>query len=334
VDTHILAGDIGGTKTVLARYAVEAGGLRPLREQRVPSRDFAGLDAVLSAFLAGEEAPVAAAAFGIAGPVLDGRVVATNLPWQTVELDSVARTVGVAPARVRLMNDLESTAFGALFLPEERLAVVNAGVARAGHIAVIAAGTGLGQAYLFWDGERHRPAATEGGHNAFAPRTDREVELLRFLRAKYGHVSFERVVSGPGLYNLFDFLHAVEGRAVAEPVLERMKTEDPSAVIGESAVRGECPVCEEAVDWFVSLYGFQAANQALTVMALGGVYVGGGIVTKMLPRMMSGTFMRAFLDKGRYRELLAGIPVRVILDPDTSLRGAAEAARELAAAGG
>ncbi|MBN2490824.1 MAG: glucokinase [Planctomycetes bacterium] len=326
---HILAGDIGATKTLFARYAVEPAGLRSVREVQVPSRDFAGLVAAITAFRSGEDAPVAAAAFGVPGPVLEGRVVTTNLLWEPIELGAVARAAGVAPERVRLMNDLESTAYGALFLPEDRFVVLNPGVSRPGHIAVIAAGTGLGQAYLFWDGVRHRPAATEGGHNGFAPRTDREIALLRFLRARYGHVSFERVLSGPGLGNLFEFLHAVERRPVAAPIRERLETEDPSAVIGESGVRGECPVCAEAVDWFVSLYGFQAANQALTVMALGGVYIGGGIVLKLLPRMTSGRFMASFTDKGRYRELLAGIPVRILLDPGTSLRGAAEAAREL-----
>jgi glucokinase len=329
VTGHILAGDIGGTKTILALFSIDDAGLTPGREAQFKSRDFSGLEQMVEAFLARGDEAVGAAAFGIAGPVLGGRVEATNLPWEAVELDSLARAVGLPADRVRLMNDLESTAFGALFLPEDRIQVLNPGTPRPGNIAVIAAGTGLGQAFLFRDGARYRPSATEGGHVGFAPRDGREDALLGWLRGRYGHVSFERVLSGPGLYNLFDFLHTVEERSVSESILERMKTEDPSAVIGEAGVKSECPVCEEAVDWFVSLYGYQAANLALSVLALGGVFIGGGIVTKLLPKMTTGTFLRAFTRRERFERLLGAIPIRIILDPRTSLLGAAEAAREL-----
>jgi len=330
VTRHILAGDIGGTKTDLAIFSVEDSRLDPRREAQFRSRDFGGLERMVEAFLDGGDEPVSAAAFGIAGPVIGCRVEATNLPWEAVEHESLARAVGLTVDRVRLLNDLEATAFGALFLPEDRIQVLNPGTPRPGNIAVIAAGTGLGQAFLFRDGERYRPSATEGGHVGFAPRDAREDALLGWLRERHDHVSFERVLSGPGLFNLFDFLRTVEERSVSESILERMKTEDPSAVIGEAGVRSECPVCEEAVEWFVSIYGYQAANLALSVLAVGGVFIGGGIVTKLLPKMATGTFLRAFTRRERFERLLGAIPIRIILEPRTSLLGAAEAAKELA----
>jgi glucokinase len=194
---------------------------------------------------------------------------------------------------------------------------------------VIAAGTGLGQAFLFWDGNRHHPVATEGGHVDFAPRDEREVALLAFLRRRHARVSYERALSGPGLAAIFAFLTEDLGRPVAPAVRERLRTGDASAAIGEAGVAGTCPTCVEAVELFVDLYGAQAGNLALTVMATGGVYVGGGIVTKMLPVITSGRFMTAFTAKGRYAEIMRAMPVQAILNPKTSLLGAAHAAREL-----
>ena len=325
----ILAGDIGGTKTIVASYVQDCGPLERVREVTYASRDYPGLEPILEAFLSsGQEVP-RAAAFGIAGPVLDGKVDGTNLPWTTVEQESVARTLGIAPERTRLLNDLEAAAYGALFLGEDEKLIVQPGLERDGNISVIAAGTGLGQAFLFWDGERHQPSATEGGHAAFAPRDAREDGLLTFLRDRHGHVSYERVVSGPGLKNLFDYLREVEERPVEKVVLDRFQREDPAQVIGEAGVHGACPTCEDAVDWFVSLYGYQAQNQALTVLALGGVYVAGGIVVKLLPKVKRGIFLRAFTDHPVAGALLARMPVRVILNPRTSLSGAAHVAREL-----
>ncbi len=327
--THVLAGDIGGTKTNLALYALEGGGgLSLVRESSFPSTQYAGLEDVIADFHSKEaDVVIAAGAFGIAGPVLDGRVEATNLPWK-VDTSNVRQAIG--GGQVRLMNDLEATAYGALFLPAEETLTLNAGKPWRGNCAVIAAGTGLGQAFLFWDGQGYRPVATEGGHVDFPPRNDKEVALLHFLTKQHnGRVSYERVLSGPGLVSIFNFLRQALQRPVTEVLQVRLQTEDAAAVIGEAGVTGSCRTCEEAVDLFISLYGAQAGNLALTVMSVGGVYIGGGIVTKLLPKMTDGGFMRSFTDKGRFSQLLQDMPVRVILNPKAAQVGAAHAARTL-----
>lgn len=323
----VLAGDIGGTKSNLALYAVEPLG-RPslLRTQSFPSSHYDGLDAIVREFLGGGTEHPVAAAFGVAGPVFDNAVVTTNLPWK-IEAGHLARVIGCE--RVRLLNDLETTAYGALFLPADDIRTLNEGTPRRGHCAVIAAGTGLGQALLFWDGRRYRPSATEGGHADFAPRTDLEAELFQFLRHHYVRVSYERVLSGPGLHNIFRFLDEGLKRPVDSQVRARLATEDPAAVIGEAGVSGTCRTCAEAVATFVSIYGAQAGNLALTLLAVGGVFIGGGIVTKMLPTMTTGIFMEAFTAKQPFVELMQAIPVRIILNQDTSRLGAAHVAAEL-----
>ncbi len=332
----VLAGDIGGTNSRFALYAVAAAdlsALTPLRAATFPSRRYGGLEDVVARFLAdgpGGAAPaIAAAAFGIAGPVVDDAVVTTNLPWH---IRGAALRASLGTTHVRLMNDLEATAWGASILPPAQLLALNPGVARPGNRAVIAAGTGLGQALLLWDGTRHIPIATEGGHVDFAPRDDLEHDLLRWLAAKYdGHVSYERTVSGHGLVNIFAFLDEHCGMPVAAETRQRLQHEDPAAVIGELAVAGTCSTAVAAVERFVSIYGAQAGNLALTVMATGGVYVGGGIVTKLLPMMTTGAFVDAFTKKGRYAHLLGEVPVWVIRDPDTGLHGAAHVAASMLA---
>jgi glucokinase len=325
--TRVLAGDIGGTKTALAVYRFEEARIARLEAQETfPSREYRGLEEIIHEFLGRRREPLAAAAFGIAGAVLGGEVSATNLPWKLSERQ-LAEEIG--SERVRLLNDLETTAYGALFLGPDELHTLNEGIPRQTHRAVIAAGTGLGQAVLFWDGARHRPAATEGGHAAFAPRDEREIRLLRFLLERYPRVSWERVLSGRGLFHIFEFLCS-EGAPVLPEVEKRLASKDPAAVVGEAGVRGACPTCEAAVDLFLSLYGAQAANLALTTMALGGIYVGGGIVTKLLPKVTSGLFMEAFRNAGRFEPLIRETPLRIILDPKASLLGAAEIALDLA----
>ncbi len=323
----VLAGDIGGTKTNLALYLAHGSGRLVLsRDASFPSQRYPGLETIVREFLATGAEHVDAAAFGIAGPVLDGVVIATNLPWK-VEAAPLVELVGCE--RVRLMNDLESTAYGALFADPADTLVLQAGKSRPANRAIIAAGTGLGQALMFWDGARHHPSATEGGHADFAPRSGREVELLTFLEQDYGHVSYERVLSGPGLVNIFRFLSEGLHQPVAPAIRRRLKTKDPAAVIGEAGINGTCPTCEEAVDIFVSIYGAQAGNLALAAMALGGVDVGGGVVTKLLPKVTTGGFMSSFLAKGRFEPLLADVPVRVLLNAKASQVGAGHAAREL-----
>jgi glucokinase len=326
---HVLAGDIGGTKTTLAIHAVDAAGtVTPVRDRTFASRDYAGLEQVITAFLVEHDERIAAAAFGIAGPVVDDAVITTNLPWR-IERRRLSEGLGGAP--VRLMNDLESTAYGALFLPPDEIVTLSPGVARPGHRAVIAAGTGLGQAFLYHHGDRYTPVATEGGHADFAPRSALEDDLLDFLRHRFGRVSYERIVSGPGLQNVFHFLDEKLGHPVAPEIRARMTQEDPSAVIGGAAVTGTCPTCREAVDLFLAVYGAQAGNLALTVMATGGVYVGGGIVTKLLPLLPASGFMAAFVAKGRYEPLMRELPVWVIVNPRTALIGATHAALALLA---
>ncbi|MCS6925766.1 MAG: glucokinase [Candidatus Binatia bacterium] len=326
---YVLAGDIGGTKTVLALYAVEPPRRMSLvREAVFASQRYGGLAEVIREFLAVGTEQVAAGAFGIAGPVRNGVVVTTNLPWR-VEAAHLAQVMG--GARVRLLNDLEATAYGALFLSPQEILTLNAGKPQQGNRAVIAAGTGLGQAFLFWDGTRYWPAATEGGHADFAPRDEKEAELLRFLREEYAHVSYERVLSGPGLVNIFRFLTEALGKPVSPAVQDRLRSEDPAAVIGEAGVAGTCATCAEAVEMFLGFYGAQAGNLALTVMGVAGVYVGGGIIVKLLPKVTAGTFMRAFLAKGRFTDFMADIPVYVLLNPKTSQIGAAHVACELLA---
>jgi glucokinase len=258
---------------------------------------------------------------------VDDAVVTTNLPWH---IRGASLRLRLGTPHVRLLNDLEATAYGALVLPAGELLVLNAGVARTGHRAVIAAGTGLGQALLFWNGTRHVPVATEGGHADFAPRDEVEHDLLRWLERKYdGHVSYERTVSGHGLANIFQFLDEHCRMPVADATRRRLATEDPAAVIGELGVTGACATAVAAVARFVSIYGAQAGNLALTGMATGGVYVAGGIVGKLLAAMTSGEFVRAFVAKGRYEPLLREIPVWIVRDPDAGLHGAADVAARL-----
>ena len=324
---HVLAGDVGGTKTDLALYALEPPRrLTLLRQQTYPSPRYPSLEAVLAEFVPASGDRVAAAAFGIPGPVLGDVVTTTNLPWR-VEAAALARIL--RSDRVRLLNDLEATAYGTAFQPPETFHTLNGGTPRLGNRAVIAAGTGLGQAFLFWDGTRYRAAATEGGHADFAPQDDKEWALACFLRRRHPeHVSVERAVSGPGLFAIFTFLVEELGRAVEPAVRERLATGDPGAVIGEAALNGESAVCAEAVDMLLGLYGAQAGNLALTIMAVGGVFVGGGMVVKLLP-LVAGPFMRGFTAKGRYVGFMTDIPVRVLLDPATGRLGAAHAACDL-----
>jgi len=321
----ILAGDVGGTKTLLSLHGVLPDGRKTLiREASFPSRDHPALEAIVRTFLEPGQR-VAAAAFGVAGPVVDGEVRTTNLPWHVTPRSLAA---GLGTERIRLLNDLEALALGALALPPQRLHVLQAGIARPGHRAVIAAGTGLGQALLFWDGQRHLPGATEGGHVDFGPESELDMELLRFARKSWRHVSWERLVSGPGLHVIHRCLIEAMGRKEDATVREQIQNSpDPGAIIGQYGVEGSSATCREAIDWFVRLYGAQAGNLALSVLSLGGVYVGGGIIGRILPRIeVNQAFVRAFADKGRYAAILGAMPIHAVLEPRAGLFGAADAA--------
>jgi glucokinase len=317
----ILAGDIGGTKTLLGLFRSEPGLINPVREASFPSRNYSGLEAVIQEFVRELAAPVQFACLGIAGPVFDGRSKTTNLPWI---VDAARIKEEFHFQSVILLNDLEATAYGTLHLPNTDLFLLNEGQpVPGGNRAAIAAGTGLGEALLFWDGSRYRPSASEGGHADFAPRGPFEIELLEYLSKRIPHVSYERVVSGPGLLNIFQFMKDT-GRAEAPDWLtEKMAVEDPAAVITEAAMSGRSEICVHTVDRFISIYGAEAGNLALKAMATGGIYVGGGIAAKIIKKLSDGAFLKAFTDKGRYAEMLQRIPVRVIMNHKAALLGAA-----------
>jgi glucokinase len=316
----VLSGDIGGTKTRLAIIEVCGTQMRTLREQSYASRDHATFDELLGDFLQDADIP-ARATFGIAGPV-QGRVVqTTNLPWR-IDADVLQARFGFA--RCALLNDLEATAAGLPALGEADLLILHAGIAGAlGNAAVIAAGTGLGEAGLFWDGQRYHPFATEGGHASFSPCDEMEVALLRHLQQRHAHVSWERIVSGPGLVTLHEFLCLYRDAPLPDWLRDEMQRGDAAAAIADAALAGRDDLCVAVLDWFVRLYAAEAGNLALKVMSRGGLYLGGGIAPKILPYLQSGIFLDAFFNKGRMRPLLEAMTVRVILNDRAALYGPA-----------
>jgi glucokinase len=318
----ILAGDIGGTKTNLALFSVDGEKLHSETMRGYPSKRYSGLVPVLQEFLAGNNAHIIAACFGIAGPVVDNKVKTPNLPWM---IDAAELRRAVKLDAVWLLNDLEAGAYGIFTLDDDEFWTLNQGTMRqSGNKALIAAGTGLGQALLHDDGQHFRPLASEGGHGDFAPRNELEIELLRHLIKRFGHVSYERVLSGPGLFNIYRFFK--ESRGLEEPqwLTDRFAAAgDASAVVSQAALAGEAEICVKSLDLFVSVYGAEAGNLALRAKSVRGLYVGGGIAPKILAKLKDGTFMRAFIDKGRYTDLLAAVPVQVVLNDQAALRGAA-----------
>jgi glucokinase len=318
----VLAGDVGGTKTNVALFSVQGEKLRAEKFQSFPSKRYSGLVPVLLEFLAGSAHAIDAACFGIAGPVVDGKVKTPNLPW-LIDGSELRRALKLdAPA---LLNDLEAGAYGIFTLEDDEFYTLNQGAQHsAGSKALIAAGTGLGEATLHDDGRHFHPLASEGGHADFAPRDDLEIELLRHLINRFGHVSYERVLSGPGLFNIYRFLKESSGFEEPSWLAERLAAEnDPSAVVSKAALANEAEICVKALDLFVSIYGAEAGNLALRAKSLRGLYVGGGIAPKILDKLKDGVFMRAFTDKGRYADLLAAVPVHVVLNDQAALRGAA-----------
>jgi glucokinase len=328
----ILAGDIGGTKTNLGLFEVQGEALQSRWQESFPSQGFGGLEAIVSTFLtrveegATSEKPVVrAACFGVAGPIVAGECVTPNLPWM-VSAQNLAQAIKLSS--VTLINDLEATAHGIGELKPEEMITLNEGQLAPGNAGLIAAGTGLGEASLFWDGQRLRPSASEGGHVDFAPRNQLEIELLEYLIARYGHVSVERVLSGPGLATIYDFLSQVKHYQPSPEVAARFERQDKSSVISSAALSGECKLSVRALDLFTAIYGATAGNLALMLKATGGMYLGGGIAPKILAKLKEGTFIKAFLSKGRLSSLLEAVPVRVIMNDKTALLGAARVAAE------
>ena len=324
----ILAGDVGGTKVNLALYDFIDGKLKYARDKQYPAKEYSGLEEIVKEFIVSEK--VTAACFGVPGPVRDGRLRLTNLPW-TLDSRDLADNLGIQ--HVFLINDLQANAYGIAELGADQMYTLSEGDARQiGNRALISAGTGLGEGFMIWDGRDHVPYPSEGGHTDFAPRNEDEFDLLRFLKQKYnGRISTERVVSGQGLTNVYEFLREVRG--VEEPawLAERMAAEDPNAVITELALKAKSEICEKTMDIFVSAYGAEAGNLALKILSVGGLYVGGGIAPRILEKLKDGTFIKAFTDKGRLSQLLVNMPVRVILESRTALMGAAAYAEARAA---
>jgi len=327
----ILAGDVGGTKVHLALYNFEHGQLVHVRDERFPAQEFAGLQEIVLRFLAESSNPeITAACFGVPGPVRGGRLRLTNLPWV---LDTNELSAGLNIAHLFLINDLEANGYGIPELTPDQILTLNDGDSSAvGNRALVSAGTGLGEGVLVWNGKTHVPLASEGGHCDFAARSPLEIDLLLWLMKKFnGRVSFERVVSGPGLTNVYTFLR--DEKHMDEPAWlhERMEAEDPNAVIGEVGEEGQNELCAKSLELFAGAYGAEAGNLVLKVLAIGGVYIGGGIAPKMLKTMRGGVFMKAFTDKGRLSDLLINTPVRVILESRAALIGAAAYAEARAA---
>ncbi|WP_158790969.1 glucokinase [Granulicella sp. L60] len=321
----ILAGDVGGTKVHLALYRFDEGHLQQMCDEKFPAHQFGSLDDVVHKFLADnkcQKEEIVAACFGCPGPVRDGRLKLTNLPWVLDERDLV-KSLGIP--QIYLINDLEANGYGIPELTPDKIFTLHAGNPETGgHAGLMAAGTGLGEALLIWEGTKHRPIPSEGGHCDFAARSNREIALLEYLRHTLkGRVSWERVVSGLGIKNIYSFLKDVE--KINEPgwLHDRMQAEDPNAVIGQCAEDGSSSLCFETMKIFAGAYGAEAGNIALKVLATGGMYLGGGIAPKILKTLQNGAFVQAFLDKGRLSPLLESIPVRIILDDTCALLGAA-----------
>lgn len=318
----ILAGDIGGSRTLLAAFETEANKLTRVVEKSYPSPEHEGLTGIVADFVKSEGIPVHSACFGVAGPVRKGRSKISNLPW-TIDSRELAGQLRLES--VGLLNDLEAYAYGVDALESSDLVTLREGAEDAeGNRAVISARTGLGVAGLYWDGFRHHPFACEGGHTDFAPRNDLEIELFQYILKKHGHVSTERILSGPGIKVIYDFLR--DSKRVEEPAWlkeEIDKTHDAPALISKIATEKRAAICQQTISIFMSIYGAKTGDCALTFMSTGGIFICGIIAARNLSHMKDPVFMESFLNKGRMRELLEDMPVKVVINDDCGLIGAA-----------
>jgi glucokinase len=318
----ILAGEIGATRTRLAAFETEGNKLQLVVEKTFMSQDHGGLPAMITGFTQTEGIPVHSACFGVAGPVRGGKSKISNLPWT---IDSRELATQLKLNSVGLLNDLEAYAYGVDGLESKDFVTLHAGSEDAeGNRAVISARTGLGVAGLYWDGYRHHPFACEGGHADFAPRNDLEVELLQYLLKKHGHVSCERILSGPGIKNIYDFLHDTKKAQEPQWLKDQInQSSDPPALISHLALEKKAAICEQTLSIFVSAYGAETGNCALNFMSTGGIFIGGSIAAKIVPKMRDPVFMQSFLAKGRMQALLADMPVKIVLNDNTGIIGAA-----------
>jgi glucokinase len=320
----ILAGDIGGTNARLAYFQPQNGRFHLVSERVFPSRDHRGLGEIVTQFVDESGTRPEAACFGIAGPVRNGRVETSNLPW-VIEQSVLANQIHLAATL--LINDLEASAWGIGALGIEDLVTLNPGAGSvAGNQAVVAPGTGLGEAGLFWDGSRHHVFACEGGHTDFAPHGELQIELLRYLTKRLGHVSYERILSGPGLVNVYEFLCASGCGKESAELSAAMKAGDPAAAISQAALTGKDSLAGKALDLWIAVYGAETSNLGLKIMSTGGLFLAGGISPKILPKLKGSLFMEAFLDKGRMRPLVEAMPVHVVTNEKAGLLGAARCA--------
>ena len=324
----ILAADIGGTKTNLALFEIKNNVLNTVFQHQYINRDFSSLSALFSAFQENcTIAKIEAVSFGVAGPVIDGQCHITNLSWD-ISRDVLKDYWNID--QVYLLNDLEATAYGMLYLREDDFEDLNPeGQVIDGNRAVIAAGTGLGEAMLFYDGENYYPVASEGGHSDFAPLTEQQDDLLKWLRHRYPeHVSYERILSGSGITLLYEFLLEHSDGILGDSLFKIPEGKDRSAVITDRALKEQDPLCLEVLSLFAEIYGAEAGNLALKTLSLGGVYIGGGIAPKILCDMTKERFMKGFTAKGRFREMLQKMQVKISLNPETALLGAAHYAQD------
>jgi glucokinase len=322
----ILAGDVGGTHTRLALFE-EEGAVQKVDEARFRSRDYPNLLSLVQEYTRDKKNKIHRACFAVAGPIRERRCKLTNIPNWIVDANEMQEALNIRS--VLLLNDLEAHAWGLSVLEKKDLLVLHKGNPKqVGNAALVSAGTGLGEAGLYWDGKKHRPFACEGGHTDFAARNAREFELFSWLQKKYGrHVSYERLISGPGLHSLYQFLVQKEPELGNKFIMEEMEKRDPPAVISEFGKKRQDRACVQTLDWFLSLYGAEAGNAALKFLALGGVYIGGGIAPVLVEQMKQSEFMASFLDKGRFKGLLETIPVHIVLNDETALLGTAVYAR-------
>jgi glucokinase len=317
----ILAGDIGGTKTRLALFESKGEEYKPTQEQDFHSSQHASLEEIVIQYLSKSGAKPRAACFGFAGVAKNGQAIATNLPW-SVNADQLSEKLGTE--HVWLINDLEANAYGLAALETNDFCTINPGVeGETGNAGLISAGTGLGEAGLFWDGEEYRPFSSEGGHCDFAVKNEQEFQLFQYLQGRYGSVSWERVISGTGLFNIYSFLRDSGYGTDPDWMAAEIVQGDSAAAISRNALQHKSELCDLALNMFVSFYGAEAGNLALKLMAIGGIYLGGGIAPKIVERLREPIFMEAFCMKGRFRNVLKNIPVKVILNDKTALLGAA-----------
>ena len=316
-----LIADIGGTKTNIVALEDIDKRYKPVFEKTFASKNYDSLKSIVKEVIEENSFQIKSACFGVAGPVKNGKCEATNLPW-LIDSKKIADVLGIKQDDVHLLNDLESAAYGIDIIEEKDLYILNKGnPQKNGTRCLISAGTGLGESIIVWDGKKYKPIPSEGGHTDFAAKNKIEIDLLTWLINKYGRVSYERILCGPGLINVYEFFKDTEYQDIPTWIMERLKNEDPSAVISELAMEKKDECCEKALELFVSVYGAEAGNMALKSLATGGVYIGGGIAPKILTKIKDGGFMQSFTNKGRLSVMVALMPVKVILNDKLPLFG-------------